>query len=419
MEQVLKTVKRQSLQQKLVLVFGTTLAFALDYLFNVAAGRILAPAEFGILTALAGAGQVMVVGSRVVQTVVTRYVSSFYADERRLERTISFFQRVFRSSLAWGIVGTLLLTVLSFPFAGFLQIDNPASVLALAATTLLIAVRPVVGGVLQGTQRFAALGVVQIIQALLRLAVGIPLMLAGWGAFGAMGALPIASLGALAFGIYVLGRQFLRRQSEVHHDVSFPTLFRFSSFAAAGLIGYALLANLDAVLAKVFFDPVSAGNYGAAVTLGKVVQFFPLAIIMIFFPKATRRRAEERDLGGILLLAMLVVGGICGGIAVLYYLFPDFIVGITLGPEYEVSGLLLGLIGSAMALLSLSQVWLHYFLSTDGSVFVYLIWVGIVIQIVLMSLFHGEMWHLPAIAASNGLWLTGAGLLLYLRERRA
>jgi hypothetical protein len=64
-------------------------------------------------------------------------------------------------------------------------------------------------------------------------------------------------------------------------------------------------------------------------------------------------------------------------------------------------------------------VWLHYFLSTDGSVFVYLLWVGIVIQIVLMSLFHGEMWHLPAIAASNGLWLTGAGLLLYLRERRA
>jgi phage-related minor tail protein len=58
-------------------------------------------------------------------------------------------------------------------------------------------VRPVADGTLQGKQQFAAFGGVQVVQAVMRLLLGALLILAGWGAFGAVLSLPLASTLAL------------------------------------------------------------------------------------------------------------------------------------------------------------------------------------------------------------------------------
>jgi O-antigen/teichoic acid export membrane protein len=423
-------------RQSLALVVATTLAYGLDYLFNLAAGRMLEPAEFGIVVSLAAAGQVLVVASRVIQTVATRYIARYRAEADGDRRTVAFFRAAFRSAWWWGLAATLAAVLLSWPLARFLQIDTLGPVLALAVTTLLFAIRPVSGGVLQGQQRFAALGSVQIIQAVTRLAAGLLLILFGWGAFGATVALPIASAVALVFALWLLGPNFTRSLGRVilprrkrggltagaiqipAHDVTLPELFRYSAFTAGGLIGFALLINMDAILVKRFFDPVTAGQYSAAVTLGKIVQFFPLAIIMILFPKAAHRRATHRDPAAILLLAMAIVGVACLGLTAVYFLFGPRLVELIFGPEYTLPGNILGLLGLAMTLLSLLNVWLNYFLSTERTRFVYLIWAGIAGQLLLMLLFHQELWQLPAAMVATGAWLAGAGLLFYLWERR-
>ncbi len=391
-------------------------AFGLDYLFNLLSGRLLEPAEFGILVALAGVGQVLVVASRVIQTVVTRYVSRFQAQPDGISRTASFFRSVFRSAWGWGVAAMAVLMALSYPLAAFLQIDDVKPVLALAAATLLMVVRPVVGGTLQGGQQFSALGAVQVVQAGLRLGIGAVFMLMGLGAFGAMASLPVASAAALIVGLLLLHKA-VWQPAPVHHAVTVPEMFRYSAYTAVGLIGYALLANMDAILVKRFFAPVLAGNYGVAITLGKIIQFFPVAIIMILFPKAAQRRASHRDPAQILIPAMLIVVVLCGSLALGYALFADFIVQITVGSAYQVDGFLLGLVGLAMLLLSLVNVWLNYFLSIEQTEYVYLIGVGIVGQIILMGLFHKALWHLPAIMAMNGLWLTLAGGVRFWQTR--
>lgn len=410
------TLPGSNLRQGLALVIAANVAYALDYFFNFAAGRLLTPAEFSIVVALAGVGNVLVVGSRVIQTVVTRYVARFQAQPDGESRTASFFRRVFRSAWRWGTAVLLLMLLLSVPLARFLQIEELGPVLALAAATLLLVVRPVVGGALQGRQQFAHLGAVQITQALSRLALGIVLMLAGWGAFGAMAALPVASLLALGYGLLALGKT-IWQPATTHHGVTVPEMFRYSAYTAVGLVGYALLANMDAILVRSFFDADSAGNYGAAVTLGKIIQFLPVAIITILFPKAAQRRAAQRDPAGVLIPAMIIVALLCGGIAGGYALFTDFVVRITVGAAYQVDSLVLGLLGVALLLLALSNVWLNYFLSTERPQYVYLIGVGIVIQLTLMLLFHDALWQLPAAMAVNGLWLTVAGGVIFWRTR--
>lgn len=71
-----------------------------------------------------------------------------------------------------------------------------------------------------------------------------------------------------------------------------------------------------------------------------------------------------------------------------------------------------------MLLLSLANVWLNYYLSTEWTSFVYLIAVAVVLQALFMWLYHDELWQLPAAMAVSGLWLNAAGAVAYWRRDR-
>jgi O-antigen/teichoic acid export membrane protein len=209
----------------------------------------------------------------------------------------------------------------------------------------------------------------------------------------------------------------VKRKTAVSHQINLPDMFRYSGYTAVGLISLAVMLNMDAILVRRFFDPAQAGNYSAAVTLGKVIQFFPIAIIIILFPKAAKRQAARQNSARLLILAMLVVLLFSGGVTLLYALFPEQIVALTLGDQYEAGGRLLGFVGAAMLFLSLANVWLNYFLSTDRTHYVYLVAVGVLIQGGLMANFHAELWQLPVAMAVNGLWLTVAGGLIFIKQQ--
>lgn len=416
-------IKRQtsrinpSAQQGLALVVATNLAYVLDYFFNFAAGRLLTPEAFSIIISLAGLSNVMVVGSQVVQTVVSRYISEFAAKDAAVKQLPSFFRAVWRKGWRWGTAVTLLALILSFPIAAWLQIEEVRIVMALAVTTLLFVVRPIAGGTLQGVQQFAQFGMVHLVQAIFRLSIGIGLVLLGWGAFGAMVALPIASAIALAYNVRVLDKR-VWQSSETHHGVSIPEMFRYSIYTAVGLLSYAVLVNMDAILVRRFFDPTQAGNYSAAVTLGKIIQFTPVAVMVLLFPKAVQRQASKQDPAKVLLPALTAVLVLCGGLVVGYTLFTDFIIRLTVGGQYEVSSLVLGLLGVGLTLLALSNLWLYYFLSIEQTAYVKFLACGILFQAVLMFMMHDALWQLPLAITINGGLLVLVGFVLFWKGRR-
>ncbi len=400
-------------RDSLAFLVATTLAYGLDYLFNIISGRWLGTEQFSTLVALAGVGQIMVVGSRVIQTVTTRYVSQFRADTHE-EKVRPFITAAVRAG-TWGGLGlTLLLCLLAFPLATFLRIEDMGAVFALLGGVGLMVIRPIIGGTLQGQQRFLPLGIIQIIQASIRLLAGALLILAGWGAFGAMLALPIASLIALIYGAWLL-RDLFGDPNTTNDNTPLHELARYSSYTTAGLIGFALLINMDAILVKRFFDADTAGMYGAAVTLGKVVQFFPVAIIMVLFPKAAHRQATQRNPAAVLPPAFALITLVCLGVSILYFIFPDLLVGTLFGEAYVMDGRTLGTLGLAMWLLSLTNVWLNYFLSLNRVYFVYFIWIGVITQYIAFTLWHDALVQLPTIMALNALWLTVTGAILFMR----
>ena len=71
-----------------------------------------------------------------------------------------------------------------------------------------------------------------------------------------------------------------------------------------------------------------------------------------------------------------------------------------------------------MLFLSLVSVWLFYFLSIERTGYVYFIGVGVLIQVVAITLFHDQLWYLPVIMTASGLWLTLAGGVIFYRSRQ-
>ncbi len=414
----LASIKKQLVNQRESVIFicALTLAYGIDYLFNIVSGRLLGPDQFGVVVALAGVGQILVIGSRVLQTVTVRYVSRFEGEQDR-QKTANFVRKALWLMLGFGIVLTILLELLAAPLATFLRIDDVRPVMALLSVVLLMAIRPIIGGTLQGEQKFSDLGILQIVQAIGRLLIGTTLIMMGFGAFGAVAALPLASLIAFFVGLWMI-RHLLLQANNDPISLSLPDLFNYSAWTAAGLIGFALLINMDAILAKRFFDPTSAGQYGAAVTLGKVVQFFPVAIVMVLFPKAARRRSTNRNPAAVLPPAIGLITLVCIAVSIIYFLFQTQLLGILFGPEYQIDQPILGLIGLAMWLLSLLNVWLNYFLSIDQPHYVILIWVGVIAQSIAFSLWHSQLWQLPTIMLVNALWLTIAGVLMFARSNQ-
>lgn len=80
--------------------------------------------------------------------------------------------------------------------------------------------------------------------------------------------------------------------------------WNYSLLTLAGLLFFALIINLDAIVVKRLFSPEVAGSYGPVVTLGKMNLFIPLAMGQVLFPKVTQRQATGRDARPILLAAL-------------------------------------------------------------------------------------------------------------------
>jgi O-antigen/teichoic acid export membrane protein len=384
----------------MVMAAATLVAGALDYLFNVLTGRWLAPVEFGALVSVTAILQVMVHLTNVIRNVVAHYTAGFTAEADGVGRIAPFVWRMWRWSWRWGLVATAVMALLALPVAGVLRLASAWPLWAASLALLLLFLRPVTDGALQGMQRFGGLGAVQVLQALLRLLLAAVLIRAGLAATGAILALPLASAVAL-----VLAFAFLWPALKgFGAPGAIPAVsWGYSLQTLAGLIAFALLTNMDAVVVKLFFDPETAGHYGPVVTLGKMNIFVPLAMGMVLFPKATQRQAAGRRTRPILLLALAVTVLPGALLTSLYFAAPGPIVRLVFGTAYADPGEVLGMVGLATTLFAALNIWLNYALSLRRRAFVVALAVTALVQLAAMLLFHRQLADIATAMVAAGL----------------
>jgi O-antigen/teichoic acid export membrane protein len=403
------TLYAETLRQGGWLLVASVVAGVLFYFSNVFVGRMLGPADYGIFVSLNSLSLILGVVAGVVQTIVTNYVAHLWSQGAVAEigaLSIHLLKRL----LPWGIGGAFSLSLASRPLAAFLQIPSLLPIIVLGLFLVPMAVLPVVYGVLQGLQRFSALGGTLISVAVFRLIAAVGLIGLGLGATGAVASLPLSSLGAFVLGMYFLGDVLRQRERRVTPEMS--GLFEYSLHAALAIISFAILINSDVIMVKSRFSPTEAGGYSAISTLGKTIFWLSSAVGMLLLPKATEQYARGRSAMGMLCKSLLAVGLLCGGTTAIFLLFPTLIVGILFGKQYLMSASLLGLYGLAMTFYSLVNVWLIYCLAVKDKRYTYFLVIGAISLVVLLGTNSSDLKSVVTVLIGVGVVLCLSGWLL-------
>ncbi|HEX6384560.1 MAG TPA: hypothetical protein VF177_07820 [Anaerolineae bacterium] len=396
----------------LVMAGATVIAGGFDYLVLVLAVSLLGPAESIVYLAVMALLQVMVHATNVIRNVVAYYTAELTVQPQATGRIGAFLQRGWRWAWRWGLIATAIMALLSPLLTQWLRIDSLWPLLAGSLALLLLFLRPVTDGALQGIQHFVGLGTVQVVQAFLRLVLTVTLIWLGLRSPGAIVSLPLASSGALLLALWLLRPYFLGATDEVQ-----AVSWRYSVYTLVGLLAFALLVNVDAVMVKRFFSDDVAGNYSPIITLGKMNLFIPLGIGLVLFPKATQRQASGRDARPVLLLALAVT--LLPGLLLtfLYFLAPGFLVHTIFTDVYADPGIVLGLVGLATTLFAGVNIWLNYALSLALRPFIYALTAVVFFQIVAILLFHDNFYQIALILVAAGLAGNGAGVLTALGQQ--
>ncbi len=389
------------MRHALVMSAATFLAGGLDYLFQIYTGRMLAPAEYGVFIAVTALLQVAVYLTNSIRNVMAYYTAEIAVEPDSQSQIGRFLRRGWRWAWRWGAIALALTLLVSPIVKSFLHIPTVWPLVAAALTMLLLFLRPITDGTLQGIQRFGGLGSVQVVQAAARLLLGAMLLVLGWQAFGALLALPLAMAVALLLGVWLLRPLF---HAGEHEKASRAVSWNYSLLTLSGLLFFALIINLDAIAVKRVFSPEIAGNYGPVVTLAKMNLFIPLAMGLVLFPKVTQRLALGRDPRPILLLA-LAAATLPGLLLTVLFLFvPGPLVEALFGGAYANPGPLLGVVGLATTCFAGMNIWLNYALSAERPAYVAALGGVLLIQVAGLLLFHESLMQV-------GLVTLGAGLL--------
>lgn len=372
----------------LVVLVGTLGGSFLNYLFHLVMGRLLSPAEYGVLVSLFSLLYIVGVPGAVLGTTAAKFASKYKAkgDFKAVTEALVWTSKVI---LASGLTLLFLSFLFRCQIAGFLRISNPLLPVLFSVFIVLLILGSVPTGFLQGLLRFKAFSFISFLGPLLKLLLGVGLAALGFGVFGVTWGLILSSI-----LITIITLALLKK------NLRFP--FLESSFVVSDLLQYALpttvillaltsFYNADVVLVKHFFSPEEAGIYSSVVTLGRIIFFGLSSVGVVMFPVASEKYESGRDPSAVFVNSLKLVGLGALLAVVLYSSFPGLLVRILFGEAYIGVVPYLGLFALFMALYSLVNLLVQFFLSIREMRIAGPLCALAAIQALALWFFHGSL----------------------------
>jgi len=350
----------------------------LTYLFQVVMARWLTTQEYGELSAILAALNVVTIPIFGLCMAITRDVASarVAATQHLVTLLRPYVVRV--AAVTVGMIVGLL--ALSSWLGAFLQLSSLTPLVFLA---LLVTFTNAVGtsrAVLLGLHDFASVAVNQIVEALSRLVSASAIAVYGLAAAAGFGGYLVGLGVALVLVLWRVPRRVRPRESAPWPDgdvsgrgvaeaVSVSSSDRDISWPAIIVTGtFIVLLNIDLIVVKHFLPPDVAGQYAAISMLAKALFVITNAFDVVLFPSASAARAAGGDDSAHLQRALLSIGLIVIPILVVYWLIGAPLVDRFFGPRYAGVGPLLFPYAVAVTLLGLGTLIARYRLAVGRGV---------------------------------------------------
>jgi O-antigen/teichoic acid export membrane protein len=174
------------------------------------------------------------------------------------------------------------------------------------------------------------------------------------------------------------------------------------------------LTSIDLVWVNQNLAGELAGAYAGLVLMRRIVALLPAEVVTVMFPRVVKTLARGESANRVISLTALIILGASGLLALLYFLFSDQLITLIFGASYAAAIPLLGWMAVATIGVSLSSIWLNYYLAEKPRNFVILLGLAVALEWILLNLFPPSMQNAVLAFGITGWLLTLSGLFLYL-----
>jgi O-antigen/teichoic acid export membrane protein len=339
-----------------IMLMGMIVVSASNFSFNVAMARMLGPAAFGHVSAVATLLMLFSALTLSFQLVCAKFVAQNSSSVARAQAYTGFMRRAWLVGL---LVGTTLAAA-SVPISRLLHLPTPALILILAIGITFSVPMGVKRGGLQGLTKFAPLSRNFILESLTKLTLGVALVSTGYGIYGAVGAIAASVIAAFTCARVRFGH--VENDTAELCPVRFRHSLREGTQAIVFFVGQVVINNIDILLVKSFFPAEDAGLYAAVALFGRLLYFACWSIISAMFPVSAAAPKDEHP-WKVLKTPLLLVTGMSTLFILTVTFLPRFVVTLVMGARFAHADDLLPLYATATAIYAVSVVLIAYEMS--------------------------------------------------------
>ncbi len=391
-----------------------------NYLFQIAMSRSLSVSDYGTLNSL--------LSLLVITSVPSGALTAFSAKNISGNLAMGNVPGV-RKFMKYTVIKTFLydflflaIFIACIPFLmKFMRVDFYFYYIITGIAIFLIFPFSLLLGSLQGSRMYLSLGLFSSIVSVIKFILAVALVYAGLNVAGALFSVAVSPLIIIAAAAIVLFSYLKHRQGkgdEKHiaidktkeNGLKTGRFYFLSLFFV--LLFYTFFTNIDLITVKHFFPAYKTGIYSVADILGKIILYFPSAVVLVMFPEVSHAHATNNKTKHILLKTVLITFLMCSFLEMFYILFPDKIISFLMGAKYISSAPLLTLYGLSMFPFAFINIFINYFMAVNNSKILISMFLFSICEILLFYFFHHSLREIILIIMITG-WAVMLTLSIY------
>jgi O-antigen/teichoic acid export membrane protein len=406
----------------MTLLKGSTILFitsmvgnVANYFFQFYMSRYLSVDNFGAMSSLLSLMVITSVPSAAILLIITKYSSEFKARDE-IYHIQSLLLRAFKHIGSLALVILMIFLASSDIISTYLQIDARLPIILIGLAIFFSLLSTINMGILQGLQRFLALGVCGGLSGVFRLVIGAVFVYLGLHLNGALLGILLAALLALVISFFPLRHVIASPPLQARWQISPVEIISYGIPVTLTSLTIMALTNVDLVMVKHYFPPQEAGYYAACAVLGRTVFYLPGVIVMAMFPMVSEGHTLNRDTSRLLQRALSYTFLMAAAGAFILLSFPELMLITLFGERFETASHLLRLYAVAMLPVGLINILANYSLARRKIKYIYLMLSTTIAEIVLIHFLHASLAQVIHIVIAIGLFLLVGLLWIVIKD---
>ncbi|MBI4991390.1 oligosaccharide flippase family protein [Candidatus Gottesmanbacteria bacterium] len=389
---ILRRITTSQLVRGSLLIFiGTNIGNFINFLFNLAIGRLLGPAKYGDLGALVSSSVLFGVPLGILSLFIIKVVSSYWG--KRDKGKILALQSYLTPKLFFISVAVSVVLLIITPTVGqFLNLDSFIPFILIALSFVLSGPATLNRSVLQGVLAFSYTSINGVVEVTLKLIISVILVILNFGLVGALLGFLLSGIVGYLLTVVELKIIFKGVSQEKNSLLSWDIVKTFIPVILASL-ALTVFLNVDIILVRHFFSGSIAGEYVALSTVSKIIFYGIGPVVSVMFPLISTRVSNGLPYL-IPLLGTLVMSLALSALVIFaFFLFPKLIIIILFGSKYFDIVPYLGLFSFFITVYSLNSILTHFLLSISYYRPIYPLFLISLLQGFFIFLFHDTIWQ--------------------------